>query len=127
MRCPDFANIDELLDQLQARWLFAIDMGAADSRGVYKPLFRIAFVATISGMQFLIATLQHTHAAHGVYFAPEARNELKAQIALLIETFEAQDSVARARERSDPRVGSTESVVHHLYPIVSEERRHSAR
>jgi hypothetical protein len=130
MRCPEFANIDGLLDQLKARWLSAIDMGAQHPLGEYKQIFRIAFVPTLSGMQFLLATIQdarYAQAAQGIYFAPEARDELKTRIAQLIENIEARDFVAPSREESDPALDRGAGFEHHLYAISSEERKHSAR
>jgi hypothetical protein len=128
MGCPDFANIDQLLDQLQARWLFAIELGTPTDRGNYHALFRIAFGPTAIGMQFSIATIRHGMVGRAMYFNPSARLQLKQQIAVLIEDFEEPDpAVVRLRERLGNRETNALTPTHHLYPVVSQGRGHSAR
>ena len=128
MGCPDFANIDQLLDQLQARWLFAIELGTPSDRGDYHALFRIAFGPTAGGMQFSIATVRNGMVGRAVYFVPRARAQLKQQIAALIEEFEEPDpAVVRLRERLGKRVTNALTPTHYLYPVASQGRGHSAR
>ena len=128
MRCRDFANIDALLDQLQAGRLFAVELRSATDRGRYHALFRVAFRATVGGTHFSLATLRHGMVGRAAYFVPEAREELKQEIAALIAKFEEPDpAVVRLRERLSARMNSALTPVHHLYAVASGGRRHSAR
>lgn len=120
------ASIDELLDQLQAHWLSAVEFGRPGGNAD-GALFRICYGPTVGGMQFSLAKLQQGAAGHAMYFVPEARDELKQQIAILMDAFEQPDAVdVPPRERAGGRGGKAPGSVHRLYP-VSDEWRHSAR
>lgn len=119
------SSIDELLDQLQAQWLSAIEFGRPTGQADHV-IFRISFGPTIAGMQFSLARLKNGAAEHAMYFNSEAREELKQQIAILIQEVEQPDAVVvPLRERTAARAGKALAPVHQLY-AVNDERRHSA-
>ena len=120
------SSIDELLDQLQAYWLSAIEFGRPTGNAD-QVIFRISFRPTIGGMQFSLAKLRRGTAEHAMYFVPEAREELKHQIAILIEEFQQPEAVViPLRERAGARASKALAPVPQLY-AVSGEQRHSAR